>query len=130
MIETNASSEIGAPFWDAAKEHRLLLQFDRQTGRAQFYPRPQSLYSEYGTEWRKARGRGTLMALTLSRVAPPALAHLVPYPLGLVRLEEGPRLLARIDAAYDCLRIGQAVTLAWDDSGPGPVPIYVFRPVA
>lgn len=130
MSETTRTSDISARFWDAAKAHRLLLQFDRHTGRAQFYPRPQSLYSEHGTEWREASGRGTLVALTLSRVAPPALAHLAPYALGLVQLEEGPRLLARIDAAYEQLRIGQALTLAWDESGPGPLPIYIFRPAA
>lgn len=128
---TNDGNDMSGPFWQAARAHKLLLQFDRKTGRAQFYPRPQSLYSEHGTEWREACGRGKLLALTLSRVAPKALEHLAPYALGLVQLEEGPRLLARIDAPYESLRIGQALTLAWDDrtSGlAGAAPIYLFCP--
>ena len=133
MAATQLINDVSGPFWQAAREHRLLLQFDRKSGRAQFYPRPQSLFSEHGTEWREACGRGTLLALTLSRVAPKALEHLAPYALGLVQLEEGPRLLARIDAPYESLRIGQALTLAWDDGtggGAGAAPIYLFRPAA
>ena len=120
-------NDVSGPFWDGTKQRKLMLQFDKASGRAQFYPRPQSLYSEAGTEWRAASGRGTLLALTLSRVAPKALEHLLPYALALVQLDEGPRLMARIDAPYESLRPGQKLVLAWDES-PAAAPIYIFRP--
>ncbi len=40
-----------------------------------------------------------------------------PYPLALVDLEEGPRLLARIDAAPDAVEIGAAVEATFHDRG-------------
>ncbi|VTU32027.1 putative nucleic-acid-binding protein containing a Zn-ribbon [Variovorax sp. PBL-H6] len=120
-------SDLGAPFWQGLRERKLMLQFDAVSSRAQFYPRPQSLYSEAGVEWREASGRGTILALTLSRVSPPHLAGEVPYPLALVALEEGPRMLARIVAPYENLAIGRAVEIAWDAGGSEPS-FPVFRP--
>ena len=120
-------SDVAEPFWAGLREHRLMLQCDAASGRAQFYPRPQSLYSEAGVVWREASGHGTIAALTLSRVAPPALADQVPYALALVQLEEGPRLLARVLAPYDQLAIGQAVQITWEEGGDVPA-FPAFRP--
>ena len=120
-------SDVGGPFWEGLRHRKLMLQHDRATGRAQFYPRPLSLHGESGVEWREASGRGTIFALTLSRVAPPALEQLVPYALALVQLEEGPRMLARVDAPYDTLRPGQAVHIAWDSMAGLPA-FPIFKP--
>lgn len=110
-------SDVAEPFWAGLRERRLLLQFDAASGRAQFYPRPQSLYSEAGVQWREASGRGTIVALTKSRVAPPSLADRVPYALALVKLEEGPRMLARVLAPFADLALGHPVHLAWEEDG-------------
>lgn len=120
-------SDVAGPFWEGLAQRRLMLQFDAASGRAQFYPRPQSLYSEAGVQWREASGRGEIMALTLSRVGPPALASRVPYVLALIRLDEGPRLLARVAAPRERLSIGQAVAVAWEEEGSTSV-FPVFRP--
>lgn len=117
MSRSDEHSDVAAPFWQGARERRLMLQFDNASGRAQFYPRPQSLYSEAGVQWREASGRGTIVALTNSRVAPPALASEVPYALALVKLEEGPRMLARVLAPCDQLAIGQPVHVTWEVDG-------------
>lgn len=122
-------SDVAAPFWAGLRERRLLLQFDAESGRAQFYPRPQSLYSEAGVQWREASGRGVIAALTQSRVAPPALADQVPYALALVKLEEGPRMLARVLAPFDQLAIGQPVHITWEEGGEPPA-FPAFRPAA
>jgi uncharacterized OB-fold protein len=118
-------TDIGQPFWDGLRQRKLMLQFDRAGGRAQFYPRPLSLYSEAGTEWREASGRGVIFALTQSRVAPPALESLAPYALALVQLDEGPRLLARVAAPYDTLAVAQPVQIDWESTGSG---FPVFKP--
>ncbi|MGE0097418.1 MAG: Zn-ribbon domain-containing OB-fold protein [Hydrogenophaga sp.] len=120
-------SDVAAPFWAGVRERKLMLQFDAASGRAQFYPRPQSLHSEAGVVWREASGRGTIYALTNSRVAPTALAGRVPYALALVKLEEGPRMLARVLAPFDQLAIGQAVRITWEEGGDAPA-FPAFRP--
>ncbi|MDB5827943.1 MAG: hypothetical protein JWQ73_2163 [Variovorax sp.] len=120
-------TDVGAPFWQGLRERRLMLQFDAATGRAQFYPRPQSLYSDTGVEWREATGHGAIAALTLSRVAPAHLAGAVPYVLALVQLVEGPRMLARIAAPYESLVIGQPVSLDWE-AAVDPPHFPVFKP--
>jgi uncharacterized protein len=106
--------DVGAPFVRGLRERKLMLQVDKATGRAQFYPRPQSLYGSAGVEWVEGSGRGKVFALTNSRVAPPQLQDQVPYALALVVLAEGPRLLARVNAPYESLHIGDAVTVDWD----------------
>lgn len=127
MSTTHPRPDVGAPFVEGLREGRLMLQFDRASGRAQFYPRPQSLYGEAGVEWREASGRGAIFALTLSRVAPPQLAGAAPYPLALVQLVEGPRMLARVNAPYERLAVGQAVEVDW--SHPDSRRAFpVFRP--
>lgn len=124
MSQLAEVTDIAAPFWQGLRERKLMLQFDRASGRAQFYPRPLSLYSESGTEWREASGRGTIFALTKSRVAPSALEGLVPYALALIQLEEGPRMLARVDAPFETLRPGQAVQIAWHRMGDAAFPVF------
>jgi uncharacterized OB-fold protein len=44
----------------------------------------------------EARGEGSLQAFTVIHVAPPRFADQAPYVVGLVRLAEGPSLMARI----------------------------------
>ncbi|MDQ7971097.1 MAG: OB-fold domain-containing protein [Rhodocyclaceae bacterium] len=127
MSTTPDLPDVGAPFIEGLRDGRLMLQFDRINGRAQFYPRPQSLWSESGTQWREASGHGAIVALTLSRVGPAHLADAVPYPLALVQLAEGPRMLARVQARYEDLAIGQAVEVDW--SHPDSRRAFpVFRP--
>ena len=128
-----APGDIGAPFWQGLRERRLMLQFDTGNGRAQFCPRPQSLYSEAKVEWREASGRGVIAALTLSHVAPPHLADAVPYVLALVGLDEGPRIVARVNAPYESLSIGHAVEVDWDascatTSAMGATIFPIFKP--
>lgn len=110
----NILPDVGAPFVKGLRERKFMLQVDKATGRAQFYPRPQSLYGAAGTEWVEATGRGAIFALTNSRVAPPQLKDEVPYALALIVLAEGPRLLARVNAPFETLRIGDPVTVDWD----------------
>jgi uncharacterized OB-fold protein len=129
MSTTTPFPDVGAPFREGLGKRRLMLQFDRASGRAQFYPRPQSLYGESGVEWREASGRGRIFALTLSRVAPAHLKGEVPYSLALVQLDEGPRMLARIGAPFDQLRPGQVVAVDWDH--PDSTRSFpVFKPAA
>jgi uncharacterized OB-fold protein len=49
------------PFWDAAREHRLLIQRSQKTGLHVFYPRVVSPFGANDVlEWVEVSGRGTV----------------------------------------------------------------------
>lgn len=75
--------------------------------------------------WVDLSGRGTLHAFSQNHQA---LFFGKPDVIGLVDLEEGcGRLLSRIDAPIDQLRIGQPLVLDFMDL-PGGLVLHQFRP--
>jgi uncharacterized protein len=104
------------PFWQAAKRHELLLQYDTEAGKFQWFPRPVSIYSGKRTlEWRAASGKGRLYTWTLSHIGWPGHADRVPYMCALVELEEGVRMLANLVNYQGVeLRDGLPVRLVWE----------------
>ncbi len=118
-----------APFWEAAREHRLLLPLTAE-GEPFFYPRPLSPGSlEAASGWMEASGRGTLYSWTVDRRGTtPALASRAPYIIGIVELAEGPRLTTNIvNCAIEDVRIGMPLEVAYEDVGDG-VTLVCFRP--
>ena len=69
-------------------------------------------------------GRGRLVSWTVIRVAPARYAAEAPYAVGLLELEEGLRLTARLTGDPEHLAAGQPVTFASLDLARGPI----FRP--
>jgi uncharacterized OB-fold protein len=60
---------------------------------------------------------GTLYSYTIVRNQPPGdykggVNPFVPYPVGLVELPEGVRILCRVDAPFDALKIGIPLRLS------------------
>lgn len=88
-------------------EGRFMLQRSRASGQHFFYPRvAEPVTGERDLEWVPASGRGTVYATTVVRARPPAQA----YNVVLVDLEEGPRLMSRVEGiAPDAVRIGMRV---------------------
>lgn len=84
-----------------------MLQRSRSSGACFFHPRvSEPVTGARDLEWVEASGRGTVHATTVVRVKPPQL----PYNVALVDLEEGPRVMTRIEGiAPDAVRIGMAV---------------------
>jgi uncharacterized protein len=109
------------PFWEGARHGRLVLQFCKDTGRFQHYPRPVSLYTgSRNLEWREVSGRGTVYAATTIRVPGPGLDGRLPLAVVTVELEEGVRILGNIvESEGKELAIGAWVELAWDRFGDG-----------
>jgi uncharacterized OB-fold protein len=58
---------------------------------------------------------------TVIRVAPARYAAEAPYTVGVIELEEGPRLTARVEGDPERLGIGQRLALASVDPGRGPM---------
>lgn len=105
-----------APFWQATRDGKLLLQFCTHAGRFQWYPRPTSVFGGRDTlEWREASGRGRLAAWTVDRISnDSAGASAAPRIQALVDLDEGVRLLTwLVECTPDALVVGQPLQLHW-----------------
>jgi hypothetical protein len=105
-----------APFWDAARQGKLVLQFCKDTNQFQHYPRPVSIFTGSGNlEWREVSGRGVIYACTVIRVPGPGLDGRLPLSVVTVELDEGVRILGNVvNFEADKVAIGQRVELAWD----------------
>jgi uncharacterized OB-fold protein len=112
-----ATTLTTAPFWAAAKEKKLLLQYDSQAGEYQFTPRPVSIHTgRADLEWRQASGKGKLFAHTVCYVPAKGFEDLAPYVLAAVDLDEGVRVVARlVDVAPDEVEPGMKLRVCWDE---------------
>lgn len=106
------------------EEGSFRIQRSRQTGRHIFYPRvAEPLTGSTDLEWVEASGRGTVYSTTVVRQKPPTPN----YNLALIDLEEGPRLMSRVDGvAPEQVKIGMAVKAKIVREGDQP--LLVFEP--
>ena len=123
-------TEISRPFWDAAREHRLLIQRSRKTGKHVFYPRAVSPYGrDDALDWVEVPGRGTVYSFTVARrPTAPQWAADGAYVIAIVELEEGEHMTANIvDCSPDHEREGMPVEVTFHDVTP-EVTLPQFRP--
>jgi uncharacterized OB-fold protein len=110
------------PYWNAAREQRLVIRKCQACSQLHFMPRHLCPYCwSDQLEWVDAEGSGRVHSFTIMRRASdPAFAHLVPYALVLVDLDEGPRMMANLVGA-DALDvgIGDRVQVTFEDRGEG-----------
>lgn len=87
-------NDLNRPFWAGAAEGRLLLPRCETTGRLFWPPSAVSPFVTGGSvSWAGPPGDGLLVAAVVyRRVFQKAFEPLAPYGIGLVQLEEGPRL--------------------------------------
>ena len=83
---------VSQPFWDAAREHRLLIQRSKRTGKFIYYPRAVSPFGDDDElEWTEVSGKGKVYAFTIARrPTGPQWAPECPYVIAIVELAEGP----------------------------------------
>jgi uncharacterized OB-fold protein len=97
---------------------RFVLQRSRSSGRHVFYPRvAEPVTGARDLEWVPASGLGTVHAVTVMRPKPPQQ----PYNVVLVDLDEGPRMMSRVEGvAPEAVRIGMRVRarIAMQDDKP------------
>jgi len=86
------------PFWDAAKQQRLLLQHCQDCGQTIHYPRIECpVCASQRLDWRAASGRGTIYSFTVVHSnAPSAFVADLPYVVAVIRLEEGVQMLSNV----------------------------------
>lgn len=114
------------PFWDAAREKRLIVQRCRSTGQSWFPPSPVSPFDlKGGWDWIDCSGKGTILSwVVFHQKYFAGFADRIPYNCALVQLEEGARLVSNILAPNDAIRIGQKVAVAFEERGAFSVPVF------
>lgn len=118
------------PYWQGAREDRLLLQRCRDCGVLRFFPR--YLCTACGSEhveWAEASGRGTVHSFTIvHRAAFPEFQARTPYVVALIDLEEGPRMMTNI-VGRGALKvaIGDPVTVTFEARGTEGAKVPQFR---
>jgi len=108
---------ISSAYFDAAKEHRLVLQRCPRDG-VFFYPRtrcPECLGDDWS--WETMSGRGVVYSFTVDRVGhDPAQRARLPLVIAIVELEEGPRLTSNIvECSPEEVDIGMSVEVVFED---------------
>jgi hypothetical protein len=112
-----AVNPCAKPFWDAAKEEKLILQKCKECDKHIFYPRmvcPHCFSDEI--EWVEASGKGILFSYTVvENNAPSAFVNDVPFVVALVRLDEGVQMLSNVvDCDFDELRCDMPVEVTFE----------------
>jgi hypothetical protein len=112
------------PFWEAAKEGRLLLKRCADCGETHYYPRdicPHCLSSN--TAWIDSAGVGEIYSYSTMG------AQAARYTLAYVTLDEGVTMLTNlVDCDPAALAIGQRVRVAFKPS-EGGYPVPMFAPI-
>ena len=82
-------------------------------------------------DWVKSSGRGTVWSFTVTkRNRDPLFAHMVPYVLAYVELEEGVKMMTNVvECDPESVRIGMPVEVVFEDVNE-QVTIPLFKPLA
>jgi uncharacterized OB-fold protein len=114
------SSALTQPFWAAAGQGKLVLQFDPVSGQPQFYPRPVGLGSgSDNLQWREVSVEGRIAAMT-------SLPGKTPDALAIVELDVGVRLLSAVLGDPALASAGARGRLVWLPRDGGP-PMFAFE---
>jgi uncharacterized protein len=120
---------VTAPFWDALRAERIVVQRCAACGGWVHYPRSRCSHClSDALAWHEVSGGGTLYTFSVARqpTAPP-FADEVPQIIAVVELDEGPRLTTTlVGADPDAIRVGQRVVPVFDH-GDDDVTLLRYR---
>lgn len=126
-------NNLNAPFWDAATRGDLLLPWCAATQRFFWPPASVSPFSlDTPIAWRPAETGGTLQAaVTYRRGYLKVLDPIMPYSVGIVELDAGPRLQVHLRDSSLALpaRHGQRVQIFFEGLLPDSRPVPMARAV-
>ncbi len=117
-------------YWDAVKQHKLVLQRCRVCKEFYHPPRPMCpvCHSQDTLEWVPSSGKGIVYSFvnfTSDRMAYPAFK--LPYSVVLVELEEGVRITANThEIPAEEVYIGMPVEVTFEDLAPD-FTLYRFK---
>ena len=114
-------SELTKPFWDYCRKHELHMQFCKGCSEWIWYPKAwcPTCGKRDKIEWKKLSGKGMVYSFTIIRQVidnSPAFQNELPFTVGLIELEEGPRLYSKVTGFQpDEMKIGDKVQIYYDD---------------
>lgn len=124
-------SVISEPYWEGCRRQQLMIQRCAQCGFHQFYPRSVcSACLAENPDWVQSAGLGTVRSYTVIRhPVSKAYADEVPYVLALVRLVEGPTMMAAlVDCPPEETHSGMSVEVVFEQWSE-EITMPKFRPV-
>lgn len=110
---------LTAGFWQAAAEHRLVIQRCAGCSTFRHYPQPRCPHClSVDWEWTDVTGRGTVYTFTVTHQAfHPFWRDRLPYAVATIDLPEGVRVVSDLPAGdEDRVAIGAAVEVFFDDT--------------
>jgi len=118
------------PFWDATREKKLILQYDKEVGKYQFFPRPTSIFTgkRRNLEWREVSGKGEVYSYTIvHRARPPFQGH-EPFFIAVVKLKEDVQVMGNmVNCTLEQMKIGLPVKPYWAPLSNG-TNLLMFEP--
>jgi uncharacterized protein len=123
-LEAPQLNDGDAPYFEAASEGKLLVKYCNDCKEYHHYPRALCplCFSE-NTEWRQAKGTGTIYSFSVTRAA-----GRTAYAIAYVTLDEGPSMMTNIvDCDLDAISCGQKVTVTFKPTEGGSS-IPMFKP--
>lgn len=120
------------PFWESARQHKLMIQKCNDCGRNIFYPRKQCPECwSVNLGWFQASGKAKIYSYSVTMAGvEERFAEDLPYILALVDLEEGIRMMTNIvDCKPDEVYIGMDVKVFFKDVTE-EFSLPMFRPIS
>ncbi|HEY3685301.1 MAG TPA: OB-fold domain-containing protein [Streptosporangiaceae bacterium] len=111
---------LTAPFWSAAREGRLVAQKCPACGYLRWPPGPICNECQHpGGEWTDLAPTGVLYSYAeYHRALDPAFKDDVPYTVGLIELDDGPRMYGMMRTTPTTADIGKRVQAVFDPVTP------------
>ena len=110
------------PYWEAAKQHRLVLPHCRDCGAFWFPPSAKCRHClSANFAWDEVSGQGRIYSFVVyHRHYHPGFEFELPYVVAVIELREGPRLLSNIiGTAWQDVRCDLPVRVVFDDDPRG-----------
>ena len=106
------------PYWEYCRKHELRMQKCTRCGHIRFpvgivCPKCHSMEAE----WTRLSGKGKVWSYVIfSRVYHPAYENDIPYAVGIIQLDEGPRMESNIvGCQMEDIKVDMPVELFFDD---------------
>jgi uncharacterized OB-fold protein len=119
-----------APYWEAAKQQKFVIQACKDCDNPIMYPRkfcPHCLGDDL--EFRASPGTGEIYTMTTQVAGPPSgFSDRLPYVVAVIKLDEGVQLMSNIigENRQDA-KIGDRVTVDFEQAEDGDTVLPVFR---
>ena len=117
----NLSAPLTAPFWQATRNRRFVMQHCSGCGALRWPPKPvcpKCLRPGSDADWKEISDTGAIWSfIVYHREFHPSFAGKLPYNVVYIKLDAGPMFISNVIGTND-LSVGQRVKAYFDDVTP------------